>query len=82
MLELDGRLSSLEKDYNEFKLEYNKQSVEEILIQGAVETTFEILYDEGLFETFAKADEFLKDFMFVTRRRPDLEEINVDNDIQ
>ena len=29
----------LEKDYNEFKKQYNKQSVEEILIQRAVKTT-------------------------------------------
>ena len=33
LLKTDGHLSKLEKDYNEFKLQYNKQSVEEILIQ-------------------------------------------------
>ena len=31
-----GHVSILEKDYNEFKLQYNKQPVEEILIQMAV----------------------------------------------
>ena len=29
----DGRLSFLEKNYNEFKLQYNKQSVEEVLMK-------------------------------------------------
>ena len=30
---IDGHLSFLEKGYNEFKLQYNKQNVEDILIQ-------------------------------------------------
>ena len=30
LLKIDGHLSKLEKDYNEFKKQYNKQSVEEI----------------------------------------------------
>ena len=30
--EIYGRLSFIEKDYSDFKLHYNKQSVEEILI--------------------------------------------------
>ena len=30
---IDGHISYIEKDYNEFKLQYKKQSVEEILIQ-------------------------------------------------
>ena len=38
-LNINGHISRLEKDYNEFKLQYNKQSVEEILIQRAVKTT-------------------------------------------
>ena len=29
---IDGQISYIEKDYNEFKKQYNKQSVEEILI--------------------------------------------------
>ena len=37
--EIDGHISYLEKDYNEFKLQYNKQSVEDISIQRAVKTT-------------------------------------------
>ena len=30
---IDGHISYIEKNYNEFKLQYKKQSVEEILIQ-------------------------------------------------
>ena len=43
LLKIDGHLSKLEKDSNEFKLQYNKQSVEEVLIQRAVKTTIQIL---------------------------------------
>ena len=42
LLKINGYLSKLEKDYNEFKLHYNKQSVEEILVQRAVKTTIQI----------------------------------------
>ena len=76
LLNINGHLSNLEKDYNEFKLQYNKQSVEEILIQRAVKTTIQILYDKGLFDNFQNAEEVLKDFLFVTRRRGDLSENN------
>ena len=68
ILKIDGHLSNLEKDYNEFKLQYNKQSVEEILIQRAVKTTIQILYDKGLFDKFQNADNVLEDFLFTTRR--------------
>ena len=76
LLKIDGHSSKLEKDYNEFKLQYNKQSVEEILIQRAVKTTIQRLYDKGLFDNYANADKFLEDFLFVTRRRGDLSENN------
>ena len=69
-------LSNLEKDNNEFKLQYNKQNVEDILIQRAVKTTIQILYDKGLFDNYDKADKVLEDFLFTTRRRGDLEKIN------
>ena len=82
LLEIDGHLSKLEKDFNEFKLQYNKQNVEEFLVQRAVKTTFQILYDKGLFDNFQNAEEVLKDFLFTTRRRPDLEKVNVNDDIQ
>ena len=71
---IGGRISYIEEDYNEFKKQYNKQSVEKILIQRAVKTTMQILYDKGFFDIFQNADEILKDFLFTTRRRGDLED--------
>ena len=76
LLKINGHLSKLEKDFNEFKKQYNKQSVEEILIQRAVKTTIQILYDKGLFDNYANADKVLEDFLFTTRRREDLSEDN------
>ena len=76
LLKIDGHFSKLEKDYNEFKLQYNKQSAEEILVQRAVKTTIQILYDRGLFDNYANADKVLEDFLFTTRRRGDLSEDN------
>ena len=81
LLKIDGHLSKLEKDYNEFILQYNKQSVENVLIQRAVKTTIQILYDKGLFDNYANADKVLEDFLFTTRRRGDLTE-QVNDDIQ
>ena len=80
LLKMNGHLSKLEKDFNEFKLQCNKQNIEEILFQRAVKTTIQILYDEGLFDNFQNVDKVLEDFLFVTRRRSDLE--NVNDDIQ
>ena len=71
---IDGHIAYIEKDYNEFKKQYNKQSVEEILIQRAGKTTKRILYDKGLFDNFQNADKVLEDFLFTTRRRGDLSE--------
>ena len=76
LIKINGHISKLEKDYNEFKLQYNKQNVEDILIQRAVKTTIQILYDKGLFDNYANADKVLEDFLFTTRRRPDLSEEN------
>ena len=42
LLNINGHLSKLEKDYNEFKLDYEKQAVLDILIQRAVKTTIQI----------------------------------------
>ena len=64
LLKIDGHLSKLEKDYNEFILQYNKQNVEDILIQRAVKTTIQILYDKGLFDKFQNADKVLEDFFY------------------
>ena len=76
LLKIDGHLSKLEKDFNEFKLEYNQQNVEDILIQRAVKTTIQILYDKGLFDNFQNADKVREDFLITTRRRGDLSEEN------
>ena len=60
LLKMDGHLSFLGKDYNEYKLQYNKQSVEEVLVQRAKKTTIQILYDKGLFDDFTNADEIFQ----------------------
>ena len=73
---IDGHISYIGKDYNDFKLEYNKQFVEDILNQRAVKTTTQILYDRGFFDNYANADKVSEDFLFVTRRRGVLEEVN------
>ena len=78
---LDGHLSKLEKDYNEFILPYNKQTVEVILIQRTVKTTIQIFFDKGLFDKYAHADKVLEDFLFTTRRRGDLSE-RINDDVQ
>ena len=77
LLKIDGHLSKLEKDYNEFILQYNKQNIEDILIQRAVKTTIQILYDKGLFDKFQNADKVLEVFLFTTRRRGCLSEDNM-----
>ena len=46
-LKIDGHLLFLEKNDNEYKLHYNKQSVEEIIIQRAVKKTIQVLYDKN-----------------------------------
>ena len=81
LLKVDGHLSKLDKDYNEFKLQYNKQNVKDILIQRAVKTTIQILHDKGLFDKFQNSDKVLEDFLFTTRRRGDLAD-QVNDDIQ
>ena len=64
-----GHISYIENDYNQFKSQYNKQSVKEILIKRAVKTTIQILYDKFLSDNFQNADKVLEDFLFTTRRR-------------
>ena len=66
----EGNNSEIEKDCNEFNLQYNKQSVEDISIQRAVKTTIPILNDKGLFDNLQKDYKFLEDFLFITRRKP------------
>ena len=67
LLKINGHLSKLEKDFNEFKKQYNKQSVEEILIQRAVKTTIQILYDKGLFDNYANADKVFGRFFIYNK---------------
>ena len=74
----DGHISKLKQDYNEFKLQSNKQSVEHILIERAVKTTMQILHDKGLFDHFQKDGKILEDLLFRTRRRGNLEKVNDD----
>ena len=76
LLKINGHLSKLEKDFNEFKLQYDKQAVEDILVQRAVKTTIQILYDKGLFDHYTNSEKVLEDFLFTTRRRGDLSEEN------
>ena len=76
LLKINAHSSKLEKDFSEFKKQYNKQNVEEILIQRAVKTTIQILYDKGLFDNYANVNKVLEDFLFTTRRRGDLSEEN------
>ena len=45
LLKTNGYSSKLIKDYNEFKLQHNKQNVEGIFVQRGVKTTIQILYD-------------------------------------
>ena len=73
---IDGHIAYIEKEYNEFKKQYNKQSVEDSLIQRAVKTTIQILYDKGLFDNYANADKVLEDFLFTSRRRGDSSDDN------
>ena len=75
-IKLNGHLSLLEKDYNEFKLQYKKQSVEKFLIQRAFKTKIQALYDKDLFDNQAIADKVKEEFLITTRRRPVLEEVN------
>ena len=77
----NGHVAYIEKDYNEFKKRYNKQSVKKNLVQRSVKTTIQILYDKGLFDNYANADKKLEDFLFTTRRRVDLSD-QVNDDIQ
>ena len=67
----NGHIAYIEKDYYDFKKQYNKKSEEEILIRRAVKTTIQILYDKGLFDNYANADKVLEDFLFTRRRRGD-----------
>ena len=57
-------LSLLEKDYKEFKLQSNKQYVEEVLIQKTAKTTLQRPFDKGFFDSNANADKVVEDFFY------------------
>ena len=81
LLKINGHLSKLERDYNEVKLQNNKQNVEEVLIQRAFKTSIQILYDKSLFDKYVNADRVLEIFLFTTSRRGDLSD-QVNDDFQ
>ena len=73
-------LSNRKKNNNEIKVLSNKQSQEEVLIEQAVKTTTQIVYDKELFDIYDNADEVLKDYLLFEnneRRNPDLEELKI-----
>ena len=81
---IEVRISYIKKDYNEIKLHNSKQSIEEFLIERAVITTIQILFDKGLFDEYDIEDEVLQPFFLIElnqRRRPDLNPINNDDDV-
>ena len=77
-LKIERHISISEKEWNDNKVLRSKQSIEEVSIQRAVKTTTQIFFDKGLFDFSAKADEVLKNFLFVTRPRPDLKKADDD----
>ena len=65
---VEGHISFIEKNYIESRdLERFNEGV---LIEKAVKTTIQILYDKGLFDNYNNADEALKDYQLIERRRP------------
>ena len=68
---LEGHLSLLEKITTNLKYLPTNSLWKKVLLQRAVKTIIQILYDKGLFDFFPNAD-VLKAFLFVVRRRPDI----------
>ena len=66
----DSLISFVGSGSNELLIQYNKQSVVEILIQGAVKTTIQILYDKGVFDNYINVDEVLKKFCLLQGVEP------------
>ena len=73
---IEEHISYIEKDYNKFILQYNKQSLEGILIQRAVKQRYKYFMIRDYLIIFKMVIRFLEDFLFATRRRGDLEEVN------
>ena len=69
-------MSVMEKDYNEFKLHSNKQSVEDILIERAETSTIQIVCENISIDNYDNAEYVLEGNLFTEveqRRRPSLE---------
>ena len=64
----------------------NDKQSEEVLFEGAVRTTVQLLHDKGRFDNYDDAEEVFKVFLLIDkvndRRRPDLDELNDDIVIQ
>ena len=73
---IEDHLSFLEKNYIEFKLKNDEQSVEEVPILRVLKTTMQMLHDNGLFGGFSNEKDVFVDFLFVEKRRPDLDILN------
>ena len=59
-----------------------KQSKKESLIEQAVKTTIQLLYNKGLFDNYDNVDELKKKILRTETRRPILEKLNDDHVIQ
>ena len=63
----------------------NDKKSEEVLIEKAVKTIIEILFDKGLSDNYDNAGEILKKFLHFDeineRRRPDLVKLNDKNNV-
>ena len=68
----ESHSSFIDKEYNEYKLLGNKESVEEILIQKTKKTDVQKHLDTNFFDKYDKTDEVLKAFSFVERRGSNL----------
>ena len=71
---LEGEISFIEKHYNDYK----PPNKEDFVIETAVTTTVQVLYDRGLFDKYDNTDQVMKDYLLVEvndRRTPDLEEV-------
>ena len=79
-----GSSSIIGNNYNELKFRNDKQS-EAVLLEIAVKTTIQILYDKGLFDKYDSAYGVIKDYLLTEeinqRRRPHLEDSNDDESV-
>ena len=65
----------IEKEYIEYKVQKNKQSAKEALIERVMKTTIHRFSDRELCIIDNKADKILKDYLLIEKRRSDLDEV-------